>query len=236
MQAGATAGNARRTNCRANRCERWRAYCAAWDVDPLLPGLADPIPFMCTFTYQYRVGTVAARGRPVGARQAEEAIRFVGQTMAHLGVKDKRKTHPPDIDPRLRDMWKQWATEDPPPARVKPVPMRVLFRAQALADADNSLASAATARMMWINMFYLCRPGESCATRYACHFFRMRDVVMIRDSIVLDLLTCSDSALRGASDTHLTFTTQKNKHRNERIGQKASATRRRHRRLPSRGS
>ena len=167
----------------------------------------------------------------MGARQAEEAIRFVGQTMHLLGVGDKRYfcrdncQKAGTIDTRLSNMWKHWKTEDPPPSRVKPIPMCVLHKAQELADADNSLGAKATARMMWTNVFYLCRPGESCATRYACNFFRMRDVALIKDSVTIDFMRAPASVVRGATDALLTFTTQKNRHRNERIGQKASGHR-----------
>jgi len=117
-------------------------------------------------------------------------------------------------------MWRQWKSEDDPPARVKPVPMMVLLKAQELAKADNCTASTCTARLMWINMFFLCRPGESCATRYAAKFFRLSDVTLLYNRTVLDLLKALDGELRRATDAHLNFSDQKNKHRNEKIGQK----------------
>ena len=100
--------------------------------------------------------------------------------------------------------------------------MMVLLKAQELAEGDNCLASACTARMMWINMFFLCRPGESCATRYGSKFFRLRDVTLINGELVLNWRS-SDRELRHASDVHLTFTDQKNKHRNEKVGQKRTS-------------
>ncbi|EJK60709.1 hypothetical protein THAOC_18890, partial [Thalassiosira oceanica] len=224
MQAAASAGNPKRGRQRANAYARWAAYCAAFNVDPLLQGVPRPIPFMQTYLQQYRTGVVAARGQPVGARAAEEALRFVGQTMQQLGVGDKRfdpSTH--KIDLRLSNMWRQWKSDDDPPARVKPIPMMVLMKAQELATADNSTASTCTARMMWINMFFLCRPGESCATRYAAKFFRLRDVTLLYNSTVLDLSATPDGELRRATDAHLNFSDQKNKHRNEKIGQKRTS-------------
>ena len=152
--------------------DRWKVYCAAFGIDPLLKAFADPVPFMSTFVVQYRLSTVAARGKPVRARQAEDAIRLVGETMELMGVGDKRyvplRPGAPQklrIDPRLSRLWKHWKLADPPPSRVKPIPMRVLHKAQALADAKNTVAALATARMMWANVFFLCRPGEPCALR-----------------------------------------------------------------------
>ena len=160
----------------------------------------------------------------MGARQPEEALRFIGQTMQFMGVGDKRfDPTTRKIDTRLSNLWKHWGSEDEPPSRVKPVPMSVLMMAQTLADGDNCLASTCTARMMWINVFFLCRPGESCATRYAAKFFRLRDVTLIRGETVLDLRRSPDGELRLASDAHLTFSDQKNQHRNERIGQKRTS-------------
>ena len=198
MQAAATAGNADRSRKRANAFQ--------------------PIPFFQAYAYQYRTGAVAPRGKAVGARSPEEAVRFIGQTMQLMGVGDKRFDSATNkIDTRLSNLWKHWTAEDPPPARVKPVPMMVLLKAQELADA-----SACTARMMWINMFFLCRPGESCATRYGSKFFRLRDVTLINGELVLTWRS-SDRELRQASDVHLTFTDQKNKHRNEKVGQKRTS-------------
>lgn len=117
---------------------------------------------MCTYTLQYRVGTLVALGWPVEARQAEEAIQFVGQTIQNLGIGDKRYYKSSCwIDTCLSNMWKHWKTEDPPPERVKPIPMSILFKAQELANADNSLASKATAWIMWTMSF-------SCANRVRC--------------------------------------------------------------------
>mmetsp|Transcript_23093 Transcript_23093/g.53015 ORF Transcript_23093/g.53015 Transcript_23093/m.53015 type:complete len:201 (+) Transcript_23093:1425-2027(+) len=156
MQAAASAGNPKRGRQRANAYARWSASCAAFNVDPLLQGVPRPIPFMQTYIQQYRTGVVAARGQPVGARAAEEALRFVGQTMQQLGVGDKRfdpTTH--KIDLRLSNMWRHWKSDDDPPARVKPIPMMVLMKAQERATADNSTASTCTARMMWIHVLPL---------------------------------------------------------------------------------
>ena len=223
MQAAATAGNADRSRKRANAFGRWSAYCTAFNVDPLLRDVTQPIPFFQAYAYQYRTGAVAPRGKSVGARSPEEAVRFIGQTMQLMGVGDKRFDPATNkIDTRLSNLWKHWTAEDPPPARVKPVPMMVLLKAQELAEGDNCLASACTARMMWINMFFLCRPGESCATRYGSKFFRLRDVTLINGELVLNWRS-SDHELRQASDVHLTFTDQKNKHRNEKVGQKRTS-------------
>ena len=108
MQDAAAAGNVRRASTRANMWDRWKVYCAAFGIDPLLKAFADPVPFMSTFVVQYRLGTVAARGKPVRARQAEDAIRLVGETMELMGVGDKRyvplRPGAPQklrIDPRL---------------------------------------------------------------------------------------------------------------------------------------
>lgn len=125
----------------------------------------------------YRDGVVAPRGRPVGARTPEDAIRFVGQTLELMGRRDFRKIEGTDkIDPRIHNCLKSWSADDPAPKRVKPIPVQVLYAAQEIASANGCLAMCATARIMWTGFFFLRRPGEYCSARSGNKFFTLADV------------------------------------------------------------
>ena len=134
LRSSLTAGNAERAIKRANGFDRFAAYAAAHNVDPTLRDLRDPVPFLLTYAQQYRTGVLAPKGKPVRARTPEEAIRFVRQTIEFLAQQDPgRNAHTGEINKRLSNLWKNWTQEDPPPDRVKPVPMAVLHRAQHIA-------------------------------------------------------------------------------------------------------
>jgi len=60
-------------------------------------------------------------------------------------------------------MYKAFAKEDPPPNRVKPVPVPVLQRAYEIAAQIGTPKALATADMMWLGFFFLGRPGEYTA-------------------------------------------------------------------------
>ena len=183
---------------------------------------SDPIPFMLAYMQEYRTGIVAPQGKPVRARTPEEAIRFVRQTLEIVAKYDPGfNVNTRKIDKRLSNIWKQWKQEDPPPDRVKPVPMAILHKAQAIADKTGCLALTVTARMMWVGLFFLGRPGEYCAAREAQNFFRLRHVKLFREGSVTPH-TAPAAELIAASDVHLTFPDQKNRHKNETVGHKTS--------------
>jgi hypothetical protein len=54
--------------------------------------------------------------------------------------------------------------EDPPPDRVKPVPIGILFHAQSIVDAGPTDETEATIDCAWNGFFYVLRPGEGVKT------------------------------------------------------------------------
>ena len=187
---------------------------------PTLADLDDPFPFLACYAYGYRCGELAPGGSKVRARTAENAIRLIGQTLENLGYDDPRfnvKTH--RMDKRFSRLWKDWKHYDDPPRRVKPIPLPILIEAQRLAEVSGSVALLTTARLMWIAYFFLCRPGEYCATVDSNHFFRLRDVCLFLGGRVLDLMRASEGALLAADCAMLEFTDQKNCRRGEKTTQ-----------------
>ena len=89
--------------------------------------LSNPIPFLLAYAQQYQTGFLAPKGKPVRARTPEEAVQFIRQTLKVLAKYDPRiDPDTGEVDRRLTNLWKDWTQEDPPPSRVKPVPMAVL--------------------------------------------------------------------------------------------------------------
>ena len=123
------------------------------------------------------------------------------------------------MDSRFTRLWRDWKHYDDPPRRVKPIPLPILLEAQRLADVSGSIALQSTARMMWIAYYFLCRPGEYCATVDSNHFFRLCDVMLFAADKVLDLATETDGRLMSASCAMLEFTDQKNSNRGEKVTQ-----------------
>ena len=123
------------------------------------------------------------------------------------------------MDKRFTRLWKDWRHYDDPPKRVKPIPLPILREAQRLADASGSVALRTTARLMWTAYFFLCRPGEHCATVDNNHFFRLQDVSLFLGERLLDLLQATKARLLMATCAMMEFTDQKNSRRGEKITQ-----------------
>ena len=124
------------------------------------------------------------------------------------------------IDFRLRRLWKAWGKEDPPPHRVKPIPLSVLRR---IADyAHNGLDDRrkAISDMIILAFFFLLRPGEYTypGSKSDSSPFRLMDIQFFRGTRRINLSTCSDTDLRLANFCTLEFTNQKNGVRGEVIG------------------
>jgi hypothetical protein len=129
----------------------------------------------------------------------------------------------PRLDPAgnvvqpLQQMQRSWKTGDPPPERVKPVPLALLrHTVNSLPASDPT--KAAIRDLLLIGYFYLLRPGEhACSGRFG-HPFRLCDTSFeVPGSVAINGSTISTDALRAAVRVHLNFTTQKNGEKNESI-------------------
>lgn len=207
-------GVVRGTRQRADRHWRmWEAYCDELGVDPLLTGIDDPIPFLQVFATRYR-RRLGPTGKPVRSSTVADAIRSVGQTMASLGASDIRLQTSGKLDFRLSRMFRAYSREDPPPNRVKPIPMAVI-RHIAQASTLGDAAVQAISDMVIIAFFYLLRPGEYTGTSNDDTPFRLQDVQLFKNGQRLDLFTARADDILSAHSASLTFTTQKNGVRGE---------------------
>jgi hypothetical protein len=95
-----------------------------------LAGIDDKVPFLAVFATRVRDGRSSRSKKPVRAGTVADAILAVAKTFTALGAPDPRLNSIGKIDPRLANMYTAMRKEDPPPNRVKPVPIQLLHYAQ----------------------------------------------------------------------------------------------------------
>ncbi len=155
--------------------DRWVDFCQEQGWDPWLYEFEAPVPILQVFAARYRDGRIAPSGNPVRSRTVEDALRSVGQTFASMGSQDIRKNQVGGIDFRIQRQLKSYAKADPPPDRVKPIPIPIIFHCLAAAfGATGSLALQAIADMIVLAFFFLLRPGEYTGTPSDTTPFRRR--------------------------------------------------------------
>ncbi len=115
-------------------------------------------------------------------------------------------------------MLANYAKLDPPPNRVKPVPISVIRRIFAVAAACVDLVSICLADMIGLAFFFLLRPGEYTDSPSDTTPFEFRDVQLFIGQRRLDLSADPDHLLLSATFGSLTFRTQKNGVRGEVVG------------------
>lgn len=122
------------------------------------------------------------------------------------------------IDFRIRRMLNAYSKQDPPPNRVKPIPVQVLRNIMFIAKNSDDPALVMEADMIAVAFFFLLRPGEYTATKSESSPFELKDVQLWLGCIRLDLETATDAELLAATFGSLTFDKQKNSVRGEVIG------------------
>ena len=195
----------------------WVAYCTTLGLDAFLPNIRDPIPYLKVFAHRYRTGLYAARGKPVGSKQVPEAVRAVAAVFTCLGKVDPRLNRFGLIDTRLSALYQAYTKLDPPPRRLKPIPLPLLHETHRIARRTGDALSLATADMAYLGFFFLLRPGEYCRADESPPF-RLCDVELRIRNQALDIMTCSFATLDRATFAELSFTTQKNMIRGEKLG------------------
>ena len=133
---------------------------------PLLVAYQDHVPILNAFARDYRTGNIAPDSRGVRSRTVEDAVRSIGQAIAILGAKDPIMTSTGKLDGRLQLQFRCYSRQDPPPSRVKPIPVQVLRRLACVAAAYRYPELQAVADMIIIAFFLLLRPGEYTGTKY----------------------------------------------------------------------
>ncbi len=145
MGEGLSAGN---TSAQRSSWQIWEHFCDTIQQDPYLHTCPDAVPLLQLFARKYRTGELAPKQRPVAAKTVAKAVRAVGQTLAALGRPDARLTSQGALDLRLTRQLAAYAKDDPPPHRVKPVPVSILRQAVEYRLLANSPKAQAIADML----------------------------------------------------------------------------------------
>ena len=116
------------------------------------------------------------------------------------------------IDFRLQRQLAAYTKEDPPPNRVKPVPVSVIQLVPYAVHASNEDGNLAIADMISLAFFFLLRPGEYTGTNFDTSLFHFCDVqLFVGGHHLLQLETAPKVEMQSATTfANLTFTTQKN--------------------------
>ena len=196
----------------------WSDFCHTLGTDPTLADVGDPVLLLQLFAQRYRDGRLAPSHHPVRSRSVEDAIRAVGQGFARVGAPDPRLNDAGHLDFRLTRQLRGYSRADPPPTRVKPIPISVIIHALTVAAASDTADSWAVADMACTAFFFLLRPGEYTSAPSDTRPFYLEDIQLFIGRAHLNLATASDGDLQTATFTTYTFTTQKNGVRGEVIG------------------
>ncbi len=203
----------------------WTSFCVSLDKGPLLLNVADKIRFLQVFAHRVRTGALARNpgNKPVRSRTVEDYLRSVGQGFTSVGALDPRYQKGTTlIDFRLYRQLRCYSKEDPPPTRVKPLPLAVLHNVREMAALHGDEISLAVSDLSYMAFFWLLRPGEYCSSSES-HPFRLCDVQLFIGDHRLDPLTCDLADLNRITFVTLTFTTKKNGVRGEIIGHARSS-------------
>jgi hypothetical protein len=91
--------------------------------------ISDPIPLLQLFAQYYQLGTIALSGTTVWSKTVEDTLWAMGQAFATLGQPDPYLTAMGKLDLRLSCQLLAYKKQDPPPSRVKPIPLPVIGHA-----------------------------------------------------------------------------------------------------------
>lgn len=220
MDAGVSPGYAKMQN---SQWAVWERFCAGIGLDPKLQGVKDPVPFLQIFAHRVRRGDIAIRGKAVRKGTVDSYVRTVGQGIASLGAHDPRHDPYGKTDFRLSRQLRSYDRADPPPERVKPIPVSVLHHLYDRCSRGDARQQC-VADLIWIAFYFLMRPGEYCCagSNNTSEAFRLRDVTFRYRNRTLDAHRDSLTSLHRAEHVALTFTTQKNGVKGEAIGTRRS--------------
>lgn len=136
-----------------------------------------------------------------------------------MGAPDPRLTISGKLDFRLYRQFRGYQREDPPPERVKPIPVRVLHECMRIADAHASAKYEAIADIIAEGFFFLFRPGEATGVVYDHTTFTLADITLFVHQRRIPALYATDADLTNATFVLFCWRDQKNGNRNEVIGQ-----------------
>jgi hypothetical protein len=136
-----------------------------------------------------------------------------GQEIASLGTLDPRLLANGKLELRLKNQLKSYSHQDPPPERVKPIPMPLAAAAVQDAYATPDPLLHATGDCGVIGLFFLLRPGKhvKAAADSDTSPFRLCNVEFLLGHSCYNAATRDLVLIPSPDQVHLTFTKQKNR-------------------------
>ena len=123
----------------------------------------------------------------------------------------------------LSNLFHACAKENPPPDRVKPIPIQLVKHAVSALQANATMPVQlrhAIAECIVIGCFFLLQPGEHvCAQGNDNHPFHLQDVCIVTPNGTFNVATATKAQLQAATAANLLFATQKNGERSKTMTQ-----------------
>lgn len=196
----------------------WETFCAEHSIDKYFRNVQPQLPFLQVFAHRLRLGLISPSGKPIFSGTVCDFLATVGEEISRMG--------PQNRDPRygvsgklhvvLRQQYRAYSKDDPPPERVKPIPLQLLRHTVNCLQCDG--LSRAMADLLVIGMFFLLRPGEYCYNKDGDNFpFRMQDVSFDIAGVQTNATVIPLPSLDTAALVLMRFTNQKNGIRDEDI-------------------
>ena len=199
VKAGVSSGRASSTD---THWTIWENFALELALDPYLETVSHKIPILQVFSHRVRTSKLAYNGNPIRTRSAEDYLRSVAQTFLGMGADDPRLNSAGDIDFRLKRMIAAWKKKDPPPNRVKPVPVQVIRRISVLARHSSCNITIGVSDMIILAFFFLLRPGEYTDSPSDTTPFRLQDIQLFVGDRCLDLNTASEAQIWISTRNH----------------------------------
>ena len=201
---------------------QWLTFIATMpSTDPYLSNLEPQlhISFLKVFAARVRDGRLAAKGKPVRSKRVQDYPRTV--------AKEIRLGSPHRLDPRfdchghldreLQLLFKGHSNADPPPDKVKPVPIQLVRHACSALQASPPPQAPCLANLLVIGYFFLLRPGECTHCAQHNHPFRLQDVTFVTPQGQMNAATAPVRSLHQATRVLLYLDNQKNGVRGQAI-------------------
>ena len=201
----------------------WKAFIAPLKgVDPYLNSIEPHlhVSFLQVFAHKVRHRRDQASGKPIRAQRVQDYLRTVAQEM-RMGSRWR-------TDPRYGDHLTQhlelilqrrsYSKSDPPPEKVKPLPVPLIRHA--CANQPNTPQGRATSSALINGYFYLLRPGEYVKSSSApadAHPFRLQDTTFHAPTGPVNGATGSVARLKQATQITMNFPDQKNQDKDQPI-------------------
>ena len=120
----------------------WEDFCTTLAIDPHLQGIPQQLPFLAVFATRLRSGAITPSKKAITSKRVSDYLCTVGEEIASLGSQNPRFTINGELVLELKQLLKAWSIADPPPDRVKPVPVQLVSHAISSLDATIPFEAA----------------------------------------------------------------------------------------------